>query len=211
MVIDCEENSQEDVELLDEMISRDLFHTNFTHFNNLLANISGEKTASSMIPSVGELGLQDIDVDLPTTEIIDKTRETIFKKRGFNLYPFSSLRRKKLALIKKKLDRKNVLTTEIKRELSFVQRNIRDIKKARYTKNLLKRTLKKKRKSNNKKFLKQKISKPKEEAVARKIQSVSASFINSFQKLFFTNNYQTVLNFIPNLNWVYFFLSLSAI
>lgn len=209
MVIDFEENSQEDVELLDEMVSRDLFQTNFTQFNNLLANISGEKTASSMIPDLVEVGLHDIDVDLPTNDRIDQTRETVFKKRGFNLYPFSSLRRKKLALVKKKLDRKNALTTEIKRELSFAQRNIRDIKKARYTKNLLKHNLKKKRKSNNKKFLKQKISKPKEGA--SKNQSISASFINSFQRLFFTNTYQAVFNFIPNVNWVSFFLSLSAI
>lgn len=230
LVLNFSLQAEEDYELLDEFISRDLINTNFPKFNELLSYIKGNKTSHDSIPDLLDEDTLD-DVQMPLDENIlgdiDNTppytnfvlgqtfkvpRQVKYAKLGFKPNKFSSLRREKQVFGETKETKKNKTTADVKRQLGFAERSTLDIKRVRHKSNRVKQGLKKKVRVTNRKGLLNnarllKATKLKK----RRLQSVSTSFLNSFQRFFFSKNNKLVVNFSSQINWVFIFFSLSTI
>jgi hypothetical protein len=75
-----------------------------------------------------------------------------------------------------------------------------------------KQTLLKKQQNTNLKDLKIKNNiKGRENKRLHKYQTISSSFLSSFNRLSIYNNYKLNFNFSSHLNWVFIFFSLSTI
>lgn len=208
-MLNLQANQQEDYELLDEFISRDLLSTNFKNYKSLVKYISGHKTAVNPMPNrahfVSDYNrnvmkndrkiTNDETIELKSQIIIPKN--ILFKQRSLKYKKFASLRRKKKKIVKK-LEQKDALTVELFRERSYATKSYKDIKKVRHKKNVLKQKLKTRQDEITKKKKKKKLL----AKFRPKRQGITNNFLNSFYKVFDFTKYTTLVNFSSNINWV---------
>jgi hypothetical protein len=99
--------------------------------------LKGEQTSIQALPDLDTEFVNEEEEPfvsfLDDVDEIEPYKDYLYRK--LKSQNFISLNRKKSNLIGKKLELKNSLSTQIKRELTFIERKILDLKHARFLKN----------------------------------------------------------------------------